>query len=164
LKNNQSAIIFTEAVRSPIWVYMILGLFLGLNSAIASGVMIVGLISEPLFTGTQSYIFYFAFFSSAIVCFYALVFFTKVEVNLSKEYLNISKRNTSKNINIDSISHLEKVSYTTQHKGSKKFLALFCTNAVKISYNENDIENKIIFSTNDPEKMIKILENLGRNH
>ena len=78
--------------------------------------------------------------------------------------LNISKRNTSKNINIDSISHLEKVSYTTQHKGSKKFLALFCTNAVKISYNENDIENKIIFSTNDPEKMIKILENLGRNH
>lgn len=164
MKNNQSSIIFTDVIRSPIWVYMILGLFLGLNSAIASGVIIVGFIGEPLFTGTQSYIFYFAFFSSAIVCFYALVFFTKVEVNLSQNYLNISKRNTSKNISTGSISHVEKVSYTTQHKGSKKILALFCTNAVKISYIEKDIENRIIFSTNYPEKMINILENLGKKN
>ena len=44
------------------------------------------------------------------------------------------------------------------YKGAQKFLALFCTKALIISYKKNDKDFRVIISTNNPNQLIKILE------
>ena len=57
MKNSGSIENYIEDIRSPIWVYLILGFTLGTNSAIITGVFVVSVINGPLLSGFQSYLF-----------------------------------------------------------------------------------------------------------
>lgn len=149
---------FQEQVRSPSWVYLLLGLFLGLNSAIATGIFIVGIIREPIFQGLQAYIFYISFLGSAIICFYLLIYFTIVKIIIESNNLIIFTRKKAKKIDIDSITSVTNFTNEINYKGASKFLALFCTKAIIISYKKNDKDFRVIISTNNPNQLIKILE------
>ena len=146
---------FQEQVRSPSWVYLLLGLFLGLNSAIATGIFIVGIINEPIFQGLEAYIYYLSFFGSAIICLYLLVYFTIVKIILEKDNLVISTRKKSKKIHLDSVTKVLNFTNETNYRGASKFLALFCTKAIIVSYKKNDKDFYVIISTNNPDELIK---------
>ena len=99
---------FQEQVRSPSWVYLLLGLFLGLNSAIATGIFVVGIIREPIFQGLQAYIFYISFLGSAIICFYLLIYFTIVKI--------IIESNNLINFNLITVNHFLRNRYRFYYK------------------------------------------------
>jgi|TARA_B100001750_G_C15381179_1_gene532522 hypothetical protein len=157
MKNSESIENYIEDIRSPIWVYLILGFTMGTNSAIITGVFFVSVINDPLLSGFQSYFFYVAFLFGALISFYSLVWLTHVKIRCEGDFLFVEKGRKKVKFNINSVDRVVKVDHTTRRKGSKTFMALFCRTALKVAYRNDDGSYNLIFSTNKPEYLIQLL-------
>ena len=155
MKNSGSIENYIEDIRSPIWVYLILGFTLGTNFAIVTGVFFVSVINGPLLSGFQSYFFYVAFLFGALISFYSLVWLTHVKIRYEGDFIFVEKGRKKVKFNINSVDRVTKVDHTTRRKGSKTFMALFCKTALKVAYRNDDGSYNIIFSTNKPEYLIQ---------
>ena len=158
MKNSGPIENYIEDIRSPIWVYLILGFTLGINSAIVTGVFVVGVINGPLLSGFQSYFFYVAFLFGALISFYSLVWLTHVNIRCEGDFLFVEKGRKKVKFNINSIDRVTKVDYTTRRRDSKTFMALFCKTALEVAYRNDDGSFNIIFSTNKSEYLIQSFE------
>ena len=82
-------LVYEESVRAPVWVVLLLGLFLGGSAGLVSAVAIRSLIDKPIIEGGAAAAFYVAMIIYTLVDLLLLVNFTNLMVTVSRQSLEI---------------------------------------------------------------------------